>query len=95
MLSAQDKYAQLEKIIKEHEGVIELLEEKIKSQKGNEKEYFNKLQKCDYEINVVADKNDRISKEMRTIEERNRQFEAALKAKQTELAEALRKGLEL
>ena len=75
--------------------MIELLEEKIKSQKGNEKEYFNKLQKCDYEINVVADKNDRINKEIRVIEERNRQFEATLKAKQTELADALRKGIEL
>jgi chromosome segregation ATPase len=93
--SAQEKYGQFEKIIKEHEGVIELLEEKIRSQKGNEKEYFNKLQKCDYEINVVADKNDKISKEARTLDERNRMLENALKAKQAELADALRKLAEV
>jgi small nuclear ribonucleoprotein (snRNP)-like protein len=71
--------------------VIELLEEKIKAQKDNEKDYYGKLQKCDYEVNLVVDKNDKIIKEVRTIEERNRQLEFNLKNKQTELAETLKK----
>lgn len=71
--------------------MIELLEEKIRSQKGNEKEFFSKLQKCDYEINVVADRNDKISRDVRTLEERNKLLEGNLKSKQSELAEVLRK----
>jgi hypothetical protein len=40
---------------------------------------------------VVADRNDKISKEVRTIEEKSRQLENNLKTKQGELADSLRK----
>lgn len=83
MASAQEKYSQFEKIIKEHEGVIQLLEDKIKAQKENEKDYYSRLQKCDYEINLVVDKNEKILKETRSLQERNRQLEFNLKNKQT------------
>lgn len=38
----------------------------------------------------MVDKNDKIIKELRATEERNRQLEAALKGKQFELAEAVK-----
>ena len=68
-----------------------MLEEKIRTQKENEKNYYGKLQKCDYEITMVADKNDKIVKDLRGTEERNRQLENSLKSKQMELVEAMKK----
>lgn len=59
-----------------------MLEDKIKAQKENEKDYYSRLQKCDYEINLVVDKNEKIIKETRAIEERNRQLEFSIKSKQ-------------
>lgn len=60
----------------------------------NEKEYFTKLQNCDYEINLVVEKNEKVMKELKTLEERNRQLELSLKAKNGELSEVNRKVTE-
>lgn len=68
-----------------------MLEEKIRTQKEQEKNYYGKLQKCDYEINMVVDRNDKMIKDLKTLEERNRQLEGNLKNKQMELVESIKK----